>query len=73
MNKIVDRDVNQDGNATMADVPAYAIWGAIKGAALKLKSSATVYDGTEIWGKGSNERFNLPVVTPAFAMHYGLK
>ena len=73
MNKIVDRDVDQDGNATMADVPAYAIWGAIKGAALKLKSSATVYDGTEIWKKGSNERFNLPVVTPAFAKHYGLK
>ncbi len=49
------------------------LWGAIKGAALKLNKSANVYDGTEIYGKSASNRFALPVVTPQFATYYGLK
>lgn len=49
------------------------LWGAIKGAALKLNKSANVYDGTEIYGKSASSRFALPVVTPQFATYYGLK
>ena len=49
------------------------LWGAIKGAALKLNKSANVYDGTEIYGKSASNRFALPVVTPKFATYYGLK
>ena len=49
------------------------LWGAIKGAALKLNKSANVYDGTEIFAKSASNRFALPVVTPKFATYYGLK
>lgn len=49
------------------------LWGAIKGAALKLNKSANVYDGTEIYVKSANIRFALPMVTPKFATYYGLK
>lgn len=49
------------------------LWGAIKGAALKLNKSANVYDGTEIYEKPASNRFALPVVTPKFATYYGLK
>lgn len=73
MNKIVEQNVETDGNATASDLKAYAIWGAIKGAALKLNSKANVFDGTEIFEKDSANRFDLPVVTPKFAAHYGLK
>ena len=48
------------------------LWGAIKGAALKLNKSATVYDKSEIYTKTDKTRFNLPVVTPQLAKHYGL-
>ena len=49
------------------------LWGAIKGAALKLNKSANVYDGTEIYVKPASNRFALPMVTPQFATYYGLK
>lgn len=49
------------------------LWGAIKGAALKLNKSANVYDGTEIYVKSASNRFALPMVTPQFATYYGLK
>ena len=49
------------------------LWGAIKGAALKLNKSANVYDGKEIHTKTASNRFALPVVTPQFATYYGLK
>ena len=49
------------------------LWGAIKGAALKLNKSASIYDGTEIYTKSEGSRFALPVVTPQFATYYGLK
>ena len=50
-----------------------ALWASIKGAALKLKPGANVYDGTEIYEKTAGQRFVLPMVTPKFATYYGLK
>jgi len=50
-----------------------ALWASIKGAALKLKPGANVYDGTEIYDKTAGQRFVLPMVTPKFATYYGLK
>ena len=71
----VARDLTEVEERTI--VPAantLPLWGAIKGAALKLNKSANVYDGTEIYVKrGDSNRFKLPVVTPKFATYYGLK
>lgn len=71
----VARDLTEVEERTI--VPAantIPLWGAIKGAALKLNKSANVYDGTEIYVKrGDSNRFKLPVVTPQFATYYGLK
>lgn len=71
----VARDLTEVEERTI--VPAantIPLWGAIKGAALKLNKSANVYDGTEIYMKrGDSNRFKLPVVTPQFATYYGLK
>ena len=49
------------------------LWAAIKGAALKLKNSANVYNGKEIYATSASKRFDLPMVTPQFATYYGLK
>lgn len=59
--------------AILPAVDTLPLWGAIKGAALKLNKSASIYDGTEIYTKSEGSRFNLPVVTPQFATYYGLK
>lgn len=72
MNKILNQDVDTNGDAKKTDLKAYAVLGAIKGAALKLNAKANWFDGSEIYAKESAERFDLPVVTPAFAKHYGL-
>jgi len=48
------------------------LWACIKGAALKLNSKTTIFDGTEIYNKASGQRFNLPMVTPEFAKYYSL-
>ncbi len=66
---LTDDEKNLFGPAT-GTLP---LWGAIKGAALKLNKSANVYDGTEIYEKSDSNRFALPVVTPKFATYYGLK
>ena len=50
-----------------------SLWAAIKGAALKLKNSAKVYNGKEIYATSDSKRFDLPMVTPQFATYYGLK
>lgn len=71
MNKVLGLPVETTGT-TKSALKAYAVLGAIKGAALKLNSKANWFDGSEIYAKESAERFDLPVVTPAFAKHYGL-
>ena len=52
------------------------LWGAIKGAALHLAKtnggSVTVFDGSEIYPKTVNQRANIPMVTPQFALYYRL-
>ena len=50
-----------------------SLWAAIKGAALKLKNSVKVYNGEEIYETPSSDRFDIPMVTPQFALYYGLK
>lgn len=71
----MNRVLGQPDNTTTTradDLKAYAILGAIKGAALKLNANANWFDGSEIYAKEAFKRFDLPVVTPAFAKHYGL-
>ena len=70
----VAKDLTEaEERAIVPAVNTLPLWGAIKGAALKLNKSANVYDGTEIFAKSAGSRFNLPVVTPQFATYYGLK
>lgn len=57
----------------MPAVGTDSLWAAIKGAALKLKNSAKVYNNAEIYATPDSKRFDLPMVTPKFALYYGLK
>ena len=82
-NKFFPSNTNKDGFErylteveTAMIVPAAgtdSLWAAIKGAALKLKNSAKVYNNKEIYATPSSSRFDLPMVTPQFATYYGLK
>ncbi len=70
----VARDLTDDEvRLIVPAVNTLPLWGAIKGAALKLNKSANLYDGTEIYVKSASNRFALPMVTPQFATYYGLK
>ena len=70
----VARDLtNDEVRLIVPAVNTLPLWGAIKGAALKLNKSANLYDGTEIYVKSASNRFALPMVTPQFATYYGLK
>ena len=60
---------NTDGRRAIVDT---WLWGAINGAALKLDSSVTLYDGTEIYNKTSDQRANVPMLTPQFVDYYRL-
>ena len=69
-----ERYLTEDEKAMI--VPAAgtdSLWAAIKGAALKLKNSAKVYNNAEIYETPDSKRFDLPMVTPKFATYYGLK
>lgn len=62
-------------NGVLANGPVATtlpLWACIKGAALKLKKNANVFDGSEIYTKTAAQRFSVPMVTPQFAKYYGL-
>lgn len=82
-NKFFPSNTNKDGferyltdaeeRLIMPAAGTGSLWAAIKGAALKLKNSANVYNGKEIYATSASKRFDLPMVTPQFATYYGLK
>ena len=58
-----------DGRMVIIDE---TLWKTIYGAAYALNTKVNIYDGTEIYTKDIQNRANLPMITPKFAIYYRL-